>query len=47
MTITSSGDSGTFTFLFVGDKLYTTGALAYNCSTAVLQAATMTFRTHF
>lgn len=39
MTITSSGDSGTFTFLFVGDKLYSTGALAYNCSTATLQSA--------
>lgn len=39
MTITSSGSSGTFTFLFVADKLYSTGALAYNCSTAVLQAA--------
>lgn len=39
MTITSTGDSGTFTLLFVADKLYSTGPLAYNCSTAALQAA--------
>lgn len=39
MTITTTGSSGTFTFLFVADKLYSTGPLAYNCSTAVLQAA--------
>lgn len=39
VTITTTGNSGTFTVLFAGDQLYSTGALAYNCSTATLQTA--------
>lgn len=38
-TIDTTGSSGTFTLLFVADRVYSSGAVVYNVSTAALKTA--------